>query len=385
MTIEVRTTSAARAHGLVAVALVAFATVGCSKGTGTNANPNPSSSPSPTAGERTVQTIAGTGSPGFSGEGGQATAALLNQPTDVVVDRFGNVFVADLGNQRVRRIDGQGTIITVAGVGTGGFSGDGGPATAAQLNHPAALAVDGSGRVYVADRDNDRVRRVGADGVIQTIAGTDTAGFSGDGGPATAAQLNQPSGLALDRSGDLFVADAANARVRRIGPNGDVTTVAGVGSPGSTGDGGPATSAQLNFPVDVAVGPDGELYIADFNGDVVRVVLPGGTIRTAAGTGVGGFSGDGGPAPSAQLDHPSAVAVDDNGNLFVADSGNGRVRRVALDGTITTVAGPGVAVFAPGALPPTLGRLGGLAVDDRGDLLLADAGGNRVGRLPLVP
>jgi sugar lactone lactonase YvrE len=360
---------------------MALAAAACSNGNGSG--PNGSSSPTGTAAVGTVDTVAGTGAPGFSGEGSLATSAQLNQPEDVVIERSGNVLVADLGNQRVRRVDAGGRIFTVAGIGTSGFSGDGGPATAAELNHPAALALDGAGRLYIADRDNQRIRLVGGDGVIRTFAGTGAAGFAGDGGQALKARLNQPAGLAIDRGGDVFVADSGNARIRRIGPQGQITTVAGIGTRGYTGDGGPATAAQLTFPVDVVVDGRGDLFVADLFGDTVRLVRPDGTIHTLAGTGVEGFSGDGGPAGSAQLNHPSGLALDSDGNVYIADSGNGRIRKVAADGTITTVAGPGVALFAPGALPPTLARLGGLAVDTDGNLLLADAGGNRVGRLPL--
>jgi hypothetical protein len=250
--------------------LLALTAAGCSNGNGSS--PNGSPSPTGTAAVGTVDTVAGTGAPGFSGEGSLATSAQLNQPEDVVTERSGNVPVADLGNQRVRRVDAGGRIFTLAGIGTSGFSGDGGPATAAELNHPAALALDGAGRLYIADRDNQRIRLVGGNGVIRTFAGTGVAGFDGDGGQAVKARLNQPAGLAIDRGGDVFVADSGNARVRRIGPQGQITTVAGIGSRGYTGDGGPATAAQLTFPVDVAVDGRGDVFIADLFGDTVRVV-----------------------------------------------------------------------------------------------------------------
>jgi sugar lactone lactonase YvrE len=301
----------------------------------------------------TISTVAGIGTRGFSGDGGLATEAQLSEPAGVAVDAAGNLYIADLGNNRVRRVDrSSGTISTVAGIGTAGFSGDGGLAIAAQISEPAGVAVDAAGILYIADLGNNRVRRVDrSSGTITTVAGTGTAGFSGDGGLATEAQLDYPAGVAVDAADNLYIADNDNDRVRRVDlSSGTITTVAGTGTQGfSGGDGGLATEAQLYYPAGVAVDAADNLYIADSgNHRVCRVDLSSGTITTVAGTGTAGFSGDDGPAIIARLDHPRDVAVDAAGNLYIAEVGDrdevgdARVRRVDLStGIITTVAGTG--------------------------------------------
>jgi sugar lactone lactonase YvrE len=278
-----------------------------------------------------ISTVAGTGAQGFSGDGGAATSAQLDSPYGVAVDGSGNLFIADLSNSRVRKVVlSTGVISTVAGTGAPGLSGDGGAATSAQLSSPYGVAVDGSGNLFIADRGNSRVRKVLSTGVISTVAGTWPAGFSGDGGAATSAQLKYPEGVAVDGSGNLFIGDPVNHRVRKVAlSTGVISTVAGTGAQGFSGDGGAATSAQLNYPNGVAVDGSGNLFIADYGNDRVRkVVLSTGVISTVAGTGAFGFSGDGGAAVSAQLSAPSGVAVDGNGNLFIADRHNQRVRKV---------------------------------------------------------
>jgi trimeric autotransporter adhesin len=223
-----------------------------------------------------------------------------------------------------------GTIATVAGTGTAGSGGDTQQATAAQLGHPHGVAVDSAGNLYIADLSNNRVRKVAPNGTITTVAGTGTPGDSGDGGPATSAQLNNPSGVAVDSDGNLYIADYRSHRVRKVEPGGTITTVAGTGTYGSGGDGGPATAAQLTRPYGVAVDSAGNLYIADTDDDRVRKVAPGGTITTVAGTGTAGYNGDNQQATAAQLNNPFGVAVDGAGNLYIADSDNSRVRRVQL-------------------------------------------------------
>jgi hypothetical protein len=252
-----------------------------------------------------ISTIAGDGTAAYGGDGGAATAAQINIPVGVALDASGNVFVSELSSDVIRRVDAiTGTITTVAGNGSGGFSGDGGPATAAQLQDPNGVALDGAGNLFFVDTGNNRVRRVAAgSGTITTIAGTGSNGYGGDGGPATAAVLNAAFGLAIDASGNLFIADGGNNRVRRVAAgSGTITTVAGTGTASYGGDGGPATAADLNYPIWVGVDSTGSLLIGDAGNNRVRRVAAGsGTITTVAGNGTSGFSGDGGPATAAEL------------------------------------------------------------------------------------
>ncbi len=331
-----------------------------------------------------ITTVAGTGGFGFSGDGGPATAALLNVPTGLAVDGAGNVYIADSGNHRIRRVNGAGNITTVAGTGATGSSGDGGPATAAQLGYPTGVAVDGAGNVYIADYGNHRIRRVDGAGGITTVAGTGAFGFSGDGGPATAAQLYMPAGVTVDRAGNVYIADAYNHRVRRVDTAAVITTVAGTGAAGFSGDGGPATAAQLRNPFHVTVDGAGNVYLADNGNHRIRRVDAAGVITTVAGTGAAGFSGDGGLASAAQLDVPTGIAVDGVGNVYIADSGNHRIRRVDAAGVITTVAGTAVAGFGGDGGPATAAQLSnpsGVAVDGAGNVYIAATGNHRIRRV----
>ena len=287
----------------------------------------------------TISSFAGIGEQGYTGDGGPAIEARLFSPYDVALDGSGNLFIAEAFNNRIRKVDASGTITTIAGTGEGGFSGDGGAAVEAQLSFPSGLAADASGNLFIADYDNQRIRRVDASGIISTFAGGGDT--SGDGGPAVQARLGYPSGVDVDASGNLYIAVLTNSTIRRVDPSGTITTIAGVGGWGFSGDGGPAVQAHLNAPPDVEVDAGGNLYIADENNHRIRRVDPSGTITTFAGTGERGFSGDGGPAGEAQLDHPRGVAVDASGNLFIADYGNKRIRKVDASGTITTIAGTG--------------------------------------------
>lgn len=285
---------------------------------------------------------------GFSGDGGPATSASINAEA-VAVDAVGNLFV--LGPNRVRKVSPSGIITTVAGNGTAGFSGDGGPAILAELYEPSAVAVDVSGNVFIADSGNNRIRKVSPSGIITTVAGSGPSceqdsiycgGFSGDGGPATSASLHNPNSVAVDVSGNVFISDYYNGRVRKVSTNGLITTVAGNGNPccttpsptqGLNGDGGPATSAALYGPDGVAVDAAGNLFISSGN---VYMVSPTGIITTIAGRGIQGTLGDGGPATSADLDSPAGLAVDASGNLFIADAWNSRIREVTLVGAPAT-------------------------------------------------
>lgn len=437
----------------------------------------------------TISTIAG----GDVGDGGMATKAVLDYPEATALDAGGNLYIADRVHNRIRRVSPTGVITTVAGAGSAGQSGDGGPATAAELHQPSGVSVAADGSLFIADTQNGRIRRVTPNGSISTfakptglpleanggvlrvgptnvladgsggvyfsaghivghvsaagevrrVAGNGTAGPSGDGGPATLAQLG-PRGLALTRDGSLLIADAGNHRVRRVDASGIITTVVGTGTKGVSGDGGPALAAQLDAPLSVAVAPDGSLVIADgsYRGRIRRVsrdpvssvAAPGvdppshalglGTIRTiytepwmsyttgvsVAGDGsiyfahyqhwvtkidpsgspsivAGGgsfFAGDGGPAIAARLSVRMGVAFAPDGTLYVADTFNERVRRIAANGTIDTVAGTGRSGFSGDGGPATAAQLSmplGLAVGPDGSVFIADAGNRRVRRL----
>ena len=322
----------------------------------------------------TITTVAGNGTGNFAGDGGSATAAQLNSPTGIAVDGSGNLFIADSANLRIRKVSGT-TIGTVAGNGLNSFSGDDWPATSAQLDAPQGLAVDDSGNIYVADTANHVVRKVGTDGIISRFAGTGTAGFGGDNAAATSAQLDSPRGVAVDAAGSVYIADTLNARVRKVS-GGVITTVAGSGTPGFGGDGGSPTSAMLNTPTGVAVDSNGNLYISDLNNQRIRKVS-GGTITTAAGTGLQSFGGDGGNAIDAQLNLPQGVAVDRSGNLYIADTGNNRVRLVTPAGTITTIGGNGQVGHGGDGGRATSAQIGnptGIAVDAAGSVYVSDGG-----------
>ncbi len=286
-----------------------------------------------------ITTVAGTGSPGYTGDGGAATAAKLKTPEDVAFATNGDIYIADTGNHVIRKVTAAtGIITTVAGNGAPGATGDGGPATAARLNSPRGIQMAANGDLYIGDRSNDKIRKVtAATGVISTYAGTGTAGYSGDGGAATAATLRHPQGLHLTSAGELYIADCNNHAIRKISAAGIITTFAGTGVAGNTGDGGLATAARLNFPEAVHLVPNGDVYIANTASHVIRRVRTGsGIITTIAGTGVAGFSGDGGPAIAAQLRTPRGLAIAPSGVYYIADKDNNRIRRVA--GAISVVA-----------------------------------------------
>lgn len=334
------------------------------------------------AADGTVRVAAGNGSAGYSGDGGPATATRLYTPSGLAVDSGGNLFIADRWNQRVRRVDARtGTITTVAGTGVPGGAGDGGRAVDAQLNYPIGVAVDTAGNLFIADSRNNRVRRVSSGGTITTLAGTGVAGSTGDGGAAASARLSFPTGLALNGT-SLYVADASNNRVRRIDlKTSKIYAFAGTGAAGGTGDGGSATAATLSVPLGVAASGS-TVYITDAGNNRVRVVRRG-RISAFAGTGTAGFSGDGAAATSARLSYPSGVAADGT-DVLIVDQGNYRVRSVSgRTGAIRTAAGNGTQGFSGEGRDARRAQLSQpTALTWSGDrLLIADGHNNVVRRL----
>ncbi len=334
-----------------------------------------------------ITTAAGNGaygvlSGGFFGDGGPATRAELSRPQGVAVDEAGNLYIADTQNCAVRKVSAAtGLLTTIAGTGARGFGGDDGPATASLLDTPYGVAVDGAGNVYIADTGNRRVRRVSAaTGLITTVAGGGVAWD--DGAPATLAILTQPAGIAVDSGGNLYIAEAFG--IRRVSAStGIITTVAGGQGTTDFGDGGPAVNARLSYPQAVAVDADGNLYIADYSNDRIREVRAAtGIITTIAGSGVHGFSGDGGPAVEATVRRPHGVAVDAVGNVYFSDTYNCRVRKVdAVTGIVSTVAGGDIYGFAGDgglAVNARLYYTYGLAIDAFANIFVADTENDRI-------
>ena len=380
-----------------------------------------------------ITTVAGTGVAGLSGDGGPARQAQVTGPKAVGVDARGNVYIADSGNYRLRKVSPDGVISTIAGAGdkfpgdglqaadvsfcsdrlalaalatdrdgnvylancwiqrispsgilsnlagdgTYNLGGNGGPASNAQLFGPADIVFAPDGSLLIADSGNDMIRKVGLDGVITTFAGNQEHGYHGDGGPATGTSLATPDALVMDSSGNLYIADSANARVRKVSPDGIITTVAGNGTTGSSGDGGPAQLAKINYPRGIAVDSAGNLFLADANESRVRKVSTDGIITTVAGDGTLNYSGDGRLAANAQINSPWGVATDSKGNLFIADTGNNRIRKVDADGAISTIAGNGdFGSFGDSgeggaALSASITAPFGVALDEAGNLFVA--------------
>ena len=329
--------------------------------------------------------VAGTGNFGYSGDDGPATGAEINSPSGLAFDGQGNLFVADMNNHVVRKIDRNGIITTIAGTGVPGYSGDGGPALNAQLNLPEALAISPNGEIYVGEAMNHVVRRIDRNGIISTVAGTGESGYTGDGGPAVSARLAIPNGLAFDRNGNLYIADGANHVVRKVTPDGLITTFAGTGEwwrqpYGFAGDRGPATGAALNRPWGIDVDDEGNVYIGDMN-SVIRKVDLNGTITTIAGIGASGFNGDNRRALDTAFMGISGLNVLSDGTIYVSDLGNNRVRKISPDGIVTTIAGNGQATGSGGSGPASFRAVNqptGLVVDANGILHVSARGGDQI-------
>ena len=328
---------------------------------------------------------AGSGESGFSGDGGPAIKANFKTPAGLAFDPKGNLYIADRENHRVRIIDTSGNISTFAGIGEAGFSGDNGPAVKARLNLPSGVAIDRKGNLYISDRSNDRIRVVDKKGVIRTYAGSGVAGFQGDAGPALKAQLDKPFGIALDEAENLYIADRNNNRVRKVSPEGIITTVAGDGGFFFMGDNGPAYRASVAAPTGVSVDKKGNLYIADRNNNRIRLVDKLGMIRTVAGTGQQDFNGDSETARETNLYLPLGLTVDSNDNLLVIDRSHYRIRRIdPKSGKVETLAGNGLKLFAGDGGPATGATLSfphGMFVDKNDNLIFSDKGHYRIRKI----
>jgi sugar lactone lactonase YvrE len=325
-----------------------------------------------------MTTIAGNHAAGYTGNGGTATSASMYKPHGVAVDGAGNVYIAEPGNQVVRRVSPSGIITVIAGNHTTGYSGDGGYATAAQLYLPADVCLDRYGNIYVSEIGNHCVRKITTTGFITTFAGNGTVGNGGDGGLADTATLNGPFGIAFDTSGNLFIADAYSNCIRKVAVSGIIYTVAGnSGATGYTGDGGPATGATFNSPHDIAFDSSRNMYIADFGNNVIRKINTFGTISTMAGTGAAGYLGDTEPATDATFRYPYALCMDTANNIYISDSGNACIRKINTAGIIQTVAGYGVPGYSGDGAPATMAQLNspaGLTTDIYGNIYIADFG-----------
>jgi sugar lactone lactonase YvrE len=330
-----------------------------------------------------VTTFAGNGIGGYSGDGGPAASAEINNVTGLAADPAGNIYLADQSNNRVRKVGTNGVISTFAGTGVAGFSGDNGPALLAQLNGPIGVCVAPNGTVYVNDINNRRVRAISPSGMITTVAGNGGTTSSGDGGPATAASMILPIRCTVDPTGNLYIADQGANKIRKVDTSGNITTFAGTGTQSFSGDGGPATAATFNNPTWVLSDSSGNIYVSDQSNERVREITTNGNINTVAGNGINAFSGDNGPATSASLNFPGGLALDSAGSLYIVDPGNERIRKVT-GGVITTVAGNGLAGYSGDGGAPLQAEFNNpfaLAIDSAANLYIGDINNNRVREL----
>lgn len=332
-----------------------------------------------------IFTFAGAGTFGYSGDGSAATGAQLSSPVSVAIDALGNIYIADFSDNRIRKVNTSGVISTFAGTGVGGNSGDGGPAINAQLYNPSGVAVDAAGNVYITDNGNNKIRKVNTAGIISTFAGTGFHGYGGDGGAATNASLTSPSGIAVDALGNVYfsTSDFSNYHfIRKVNTSGIISTFAGSGLPGFSGDGGLAINALLYNPYGITFDASGNMYFCDSYNYRIRKINLAGVISTFAGTGFSGFNGDGGPAINAQLGETKGVSIDASGNIYISDYMNHRVRKINTSGVISTLAGTGFSGGYSGdggaAITARLFNPSGIAVDGSGNVFIADVANFRV-------
>jgi hypothetical protein len=337
---------------------------------------------------RVINTYAGSGVLAYTGNGGPATNATIDSPSCLAIDSYGNLYINDQRNYCVRKVDTTGVITTIAGTGIGGFIGDGGPATNARLNQNWGVAVDGGGNVYITDQENYRVRRVSPGGIITTIAGTGRSGYSGDSGPATNAKFKSVLGIATDNAGNVFVGDPDTNCIRKITPTGIISTYAGSGLRGFSGDGGPAISAAFNGIFGLATDLAGNLYVCDGGNNCVRKIYTSGIIVTIAGNGAPGYNGDGINASLAQLNHPTAVYVNNTGEVFIADYGNNRIRKISTTGIISSVTGTGIQGYNGDDQLATTAQLNhpiGVVMDGNTNMYIADLDNIRIRKVSNAP
>ncbi len=336
---------------------------------------------------QTITTVVGNGTPGHTGDGGPAAVCELQGASYVAFDHAGNMYIADGGNNVVRKVDVSGNIFLFAGNYTAGYGGDHGPATMANLNFPTGVAVDKTGNVYIADFSNNVIRMVDLSGTITTVAGNNTLfAYSGDNGLATDAGLAQPIAVAIDTAGNLYIADYLNNAIRKVNTHDTITTYAGTSITGYTGDNGPASVATLNTPADVFADDSGNIYIADGGNNVIRKVNAHDTITTFAGNG-SVFGGDHGPAIAAGLNNPDGVGMDSAGNIYISDFGNSRIRVVDVHGIINTYAGNGGVGFVGDNGPATSAQLNsptGVCGRGAGVIYISDVGNNRIRKVAPV-
>jgi len=325
-----------------------------------------------------VTTIAGNGTAGYGGDGGAATAATFDKPGALVFDGSGNIYVADGLNFCVRKINSVGIITTIVGDGINGYSGDGGQATAAKVSGVKQIAIDGSGNMFIADAGNNVIREINSSGIISTVAGNGTAGFSGDGGNATNAELNSPLGVGIDNFGNIIIADNNNQTIRMVNPSGIITTIAGTpGTSGYSGDGGNATMAKLSSPQNIITDISGNIYISEGGNDIIRIINSSGIIRTFAGNGTSGYSGDGSAATNAEFSLPIGMSIDCSGNFFIADANNNVIRKINTSNIVSTIVGNGTSGYSGNggaATAALMSNPNGVAIDENENIYVGEIG-----------
>ena len=330
-----------------------------------------------------ISTVVGNGTATYTGDNGQASAATINTPPYIVFDNADNLYIVDKGNHVIRKVNAAGVITTIAGNGLPGFSGDNGPATAAQLHTPTCVALDGSGNIYIADGANYRIRKINAMGIITTVAGNGYSGYNGEGVPATNAKIN-PYGIGIDDHNNLYLSEGGSNRIRKVDASGIINTIAGDGTAGFSGDGGPATAAQFHTLGYITVSSADEILIADWMNHRIRKIDAVGNITTIAGNGGTGNTGDGGRATDATFEAPNAVNLDNDGNIYISDNFADVIRKISASNIITTIAGDGVAGYSGDNGPATIAQLNtpnSVAFNSAGDMYIDDGLNNRIRKI----